>query len=346
MSEGSRRSSKSSKSSKSSNSSISSSKSESRRNRYDDIKSNIASMHKQTEQNNESDREKENEQREQREQREREQREQREREQREREQREREQREQKEQREQRKPDIVNYINDDDDYEQCTEAVKKIRRMEKFATLMYIKRSGCELSKNYSIASDYWEMCSEIKFHTDIKNKEKGVELAKDMLVYGCTALEWMNNTWDPFGINIKGWSEHVKLTKDNYSDVFKELYDKYKGNGRKVEPEVKLLFMVAISAGTFHASKTAAKIPGLEDVIKDNPELLAKIESTISEKFTGPPPKSAEQIQKETEYRRYQQMMAEKGKVWISVHGFGVPYTHVRISTTPKYYFDNELKKE
>jgi hypothetical protein len=39
------------------------------------------------------------------------------------------------------------------------------------------------------------------------------------------------------------------------------------------------------------------------------------------------------------------QMMIEKGKVWISVHGFGVPYTHVRISTTPKYYFDNELKK-
>ena len=38
--------------------------------------------------------------------------------------------------------------------------------------------------------------------------------------------------------------------------------------------------------------------------------------------------------------------MKEKGKVWISVHGLGVDYTHVRISTTPKYYFDNELKNE
>ena len=37
--------------------------------------------------------------------------------------------------------------------------------------------------------------------------------------------------------------------------------------------------------------------------------------------------------------------MNEKGKVWISVHGLGVDYTHVRISTSPKYYFDNELKK-
>ena len=39
-------------------------------------------------------------------------------------------------------------------------------------------------------------------------------------------------------------------------------------------------------------------------------------------------------------------IMNEKNKVWISVHGLGVDYTHVRIGSTPKYYFDNELKKE
>ncbi len=39
------------------------------------------------------------------------------------------------------------------------------------------------------------------------------------------------------------------------------------------------------------------------------------------------------------------QFMKTKGKVWISVHGLGVPYTHVRISSLPKYYFDNELSK-
>ena len=38
--------------------------------------------------------------------------------------------------------------------------------------------------------------------------------------------------------------------------------------------------------------------------------------------------------------------MKEKGKVWLSVYGLGVVYTHVRISTRPKYYFDNELKNE
>ena len=33
------------------------------------------------------------------------------------------------------------------------------------------------------------------------------------------------------------------------------------------------------------------------------------------------------------------------GKVWISTHGLGVPYLHVRVSSTPKYYFDRELAR-
>jgi hypothetical protein len=40
------------------------------------------------------------------------------------------------------------------------------------------------------------------------------------------------------------------------------------------------------------------------------------------------------------------QFMKEKGKVWISVHGLGVAYTHVRIASTPKYFFDSELKQD
>jgi hypothetical protein len=38
-------------------------------------------------------------------------------------------------------------------------------------------------------------------------------------------------------------------------------------------------------------------------------------------------------------------VMQEAGRAWISVHGMGVPYTHVRVSATPKYYFDAALSK-
>lgn len=33
----------------------------------------------------------------------------------------------------------------------------------------------------------------------------------------------------------------------------------------------------------------------------------------------------------------------ENGEAWISVHGMGVNYTHVRIDPYPKYYFDKKL---
>ena len=32
--------------------------------------------------------------------------------------------------------------------------------------------------------------------------------------------------------------------------------------------------------------------------------------------------------------------------IWVSSHGLGVSYFHIRISQKPKYYFNSELKKE
>ena len=53
-------------------------------------------------------------------------------------------------------------------------------------------------------------------------------------------------------------------------------------------------------------------------------------------------------IKQQQEFWKHVAMISKKiinkiDKVWISVHGMGVHYTHVRISTKPKYYFDNKL---
>ena len=37
--------------------------------------------------------------------------------------------------------------------------------------------------------------------------------------------------------------------------------------------------------------------------------------------------------------------MKNEKYIWISTHGLGIPYMHIRISNKPKYYFDNDLKK-
>jgi hypothetical protein len=63
---------------------------------------------------------------------------------------------------------------------------------------------CGYHRNKANKNLKFNTIAEIKFHTDIKNRQTGVELAKDFLVYGCTALEFMNERFDPFGVNLKG----------------------------------------------------------------------------------------------------------------------------------------------
>jgi hypothetical protein len=38
--------------------------------------------------------------------------------------------------------------------------------------------------------------------------------------------------------------------------------------------------------------------------------------------------------------------MKKENTVWVSAHGLGVPYFHIRICNKPKYYFDTQLAKE
>ena len=38
------------------------------------------------------------------------------------------------------------------------------------------------------------------------------------------------------------------------------------------------------------------------------------------------------------------EMNEQFGKVWISTHGLGVPYLHIRIDTSPKYYTTRKFK--
>ena len=64
--------------------------------------------------------------------------------------------------------------------------------------------------------------------------------------------------------------------------MFGEIYEKYRGTGKKMEPEIKLLLMILASGASFHASNTMfKKLPGLEKLIKENPALLSKLTTQV-----------------------------------------------------------------
>lgn len=166
---------------------------------------------------------------------------------------------------------------------------KFKKMECLTKLLNIKNSGIELTRNYNMNSDLEEMESELKYHTDLHTKKNGISLAKSFLCNCITGLEFLNEKYDPFGFKLSGWSEHIKSNKDEFDEVFGELIEKYKGNGKKMEPELKLVMLLIISAGSFHLTQSlSTNLPGIGDIIKTNPELLTKIQNNINKTIVGP----------------------------------------------------------
>ncbi len=198
----------------------------------------------------------------------------------------------------------------------TEREIRFRKMELLAILAGIKKKR-ELSKSYSMSSEIADMEDEVRFHTELEQKEVAVEFSKDGLLKICQFMEVMNGTFDPFGLQLKGWHGQMKANIENYNGVFGELFDKYKHLVGKVEPEYKLMYMVFGSAASFHYSKQVVEQYGLEKLVEKNPELLQKIQANIAstlEKNIGKKeePKPAQQMPKMTQQQMYQQMMKEK----------------------------------
>ena len=103
-----------------------------------------------------------------------------------------------------------------------------------------------------------------------------IEFMKKFLVGFSFLVEMGNNKYDPFNVDLKGWSEQIFEEKDEYNEVLEELYYKY-GEHVAMMPEVKLLLMLGMSALMFHFSKkvmdNGMEVPGFEQIMKNNPEL-------------------------------------------------------------------------
>jgi hypothetical protein len=161
--------------------------------------------------------------------------------------------------------------------------KRLKRLEIYSDLMTLKtKYGIKLSKEYTINSDFEEMEFEKEYHYKQRNKTNGVNLAKSFLLNGIQAVEFLNDKFNPFKFRLNGWHDHMSSNIDDFEEVMGELYEKYKGSGKKMEPEVRLILMILFSGFTFHASQVLSKnIPGLDEAIKNNPSLLGKLQSTI-----------------------------------------------------------------
>jgi hypothetical protein len=155
---------------------------------------------------------------------------------------------------------------------------KMKKIELLRKLCEIKSKGYKLSKEYDYNSSIEEMEYEYELLRSFADKRNGTKLFKNGLLQAVSVIEFLNEKYDPFDFHLSGWGEHMAVDVDTWDDVLEELYEKYKGNGKKMAPEVKLLYLIIASASAFHFSKSqASKLPGLDSVLASNPGLLSKL---------------------------------------------------------------------
>lgn len=94
-----------------------------------------------------------------------------------------------------------------------------------------------------------------------------VSVAKTFLLFIIQFIEFVNNRYDPLGLDLDGWSNQLNNELDNHNEILYKILQKYKGN-TETEPEIQLLMAIVMSGVTFHFSKTLNK--GISNIFQMN----------------------------------------------------------------------------
>lgn len=145
----------------------------------------------------------------------------------------------------------------------------------------LESKGYRLPRKFTIQSDLEEMRAE--FHRVLREKEvdASVRFQRKMMMALVTGIEFLNTRFDPFEVKLDGWSEQVHENINDYDDIFEELHDKYKGAGKKMAPELRLMMSLSGSAFMFHLTNSMFKrspLPGVEEVLRANPDLMKQFQ--------------------------------------------------------------------
>ena len=166
--------------------------------------------------------------------------------------------------------------------------EKIDLLYKFKKL---ENQGIRTTMNYNMNSHLEDMRNEYIKLKKQREVDNSVKFQRKMLMACVTGLEFMNTRFDPFNVKLDGWSESVNENLNDYDEIFEELGEKYGGAG-DMAPEIRLLFTLAGSAFMFHLSNTMFKssIPGMDDVLRQNPELMKQFAEAAVGSMNGPGP--------------------------------------------------------
>ena len=159
-------------------------------------------------------------------------------------------------------------------EMLREKFKFLRKLE------VLEKKGVELTKKYNMESSLTEMMGEYEMIMSEKEKQNSVKFQGNMLSAMINGIEFLNNKFDPFDIQLEGWGEQFNENITDYDEIFGELHEKYKSKAQ-MAPELKLVFQLAASGMMVHMTNTMFKsaMPNMDDVMRQNPDLMQQFQA-------------------------------------------------------------------
>jgi hypothetical protein len=148
----------------------------------------------------------------------------------------------------------------------------------------LEKKGMRLPKRFTLASPLEEMKMEYERLKRDREVDGSIKFQRRMTMAAVSGVEFLSTNYLNFlGAKLDGWSEKMYEDIDDYDDIFEELHEKYKGRG-KIAPELRLVAGIGGSALMFHmTNRYSSTLPGLEQVLKTNPELARKLAEATME---------------------------------------------------------------
>ena len=128
--------------------------------------------------------------------------------------------------------------------------------------------------------------------TDSRNLEASIRFQRNALMTFVTGVEMVNDKFGnklPIKPRLKGWSESVHTNVEDFDEIFEELYDLYKDQA-KMHPMLRLAGTLGVSATMYHLTNSMAErsgIPGMADLLNENPELQRQFAAAAAAKMGG-----------------------------------------------------------
>ena len=123
-----------------------------------------------------------------------------------------------------------------------------QRIIKYDLLMkladLVKTNGIQITTDYNMNSNYYDIKREYDYHVRVRGKKRAISTMYSGIICAAKGLEFLNNKFDPFGLNINGFTLNLESSREELLDVLMELYDKYLSTqGKEISPEMQLVFI-------------------------------------------------------------------------------------------------------